>query len=134
MGRFGIPIRLQSLLTDLEPSICETLRSARAPSTRIVYGNCWAVFTSWCKDRGLDPVSCPLQDRLQYLQYLFDAGRVASKLKVYMAAISFNHGHLDGRPFVAPYWVAQFLHGARRLRPPRVKHAAARDLPLVQQT
>lgn len=43
----------QPLLTGLEPSICKTLQSARAPSTRLVYGNCWAAFSSW---------SCPLQD------------------------------------------------------------------------
>jgi len=44
----------RSLLTDLEPSICETLWSARAPSTRLVYGNCWVAFSSWCRDKGLD--------------------------------------------------------------------------------
>ena len=50
-----------------------------------------------------------------------------------MAAIAFNHGHIGGRPVGAHYWVAQFLHGVRRLHPPRMRHAAALDLPLVLQ-
>ncbi|CAL8404493.1 unnamed protein product [Boreogadus saida] len=40
----------------------------------------------------------------QYLQYLFDAGRAASTLKVYLTAISFNDGHIGGRPVGAHYW------------------------------
>lgn len=57
----------QPLLTDLEPSICETLQNAKAPFTIMVYGNCWAVFPSWCRDRGLEPVSCPLQDIMRLM-------------------------------------------------------------------
>ncbi|XP_061589562.1 LOW QUALITY PROTEIN: nucleolar protein 14 [Cololabis saira] len=95
-----------SFLTDLEPSV-------------------W----TW----GFDPVSCPLQVVLRYLQYLFDACRAASTLKVHVAVISVHHGHIDGRPVGAHYWVAQFLWGARRLRPPRLQRAAAWDLPLVLQ-
>ena len=33
----------------------------------------------------------------------------------------------------AQYWVTQFLRGARRLRPPRIRRAAAWDLPLLLQ-
>ena len=123
----------QSLLSELDPSICETLRSARAPNTRLVYSNCWAAFSLWCSDRGLDPVSCPVRHVLHYLQYLFDAGRAAATLRVHTAAISFSHSHIDGRSVGAHYWVKQFLRGARRLRPPRVRQAAAWDLPLVLQ-
>ena len=62
--------------------------------------------------------SFPLQDiQEQYLQYLFDAGRAASTLKVYLTATSFNDGHIGGRPVGVHYWVTQCLHGARRLRP-----------------
>jgi len=81
--------------------------------------------------QGVRLIFCPLQGILRYLQYLFDAGPVASTLKVYVAAISVNHGQIDGRPVGVRYWVAQFLHGARRLCPPRVKWDAAWDLPLV---
>ena len=110
----------QSLLSELDPSIYETLRSARAPSTRLVYSNCWAAFSSWCSDRGLDPVSCPLR-------------HAAATLRVHTAAISFSHSHIDGRSVGAHYWVKQFLRGAKRRRPPRVRQAAAWDLPLVLQ-
>ena len=120
-------------MSGLDPSICVTLQNARAPSTRLVYSNCWAAFSLWCSDRGLDPVSCPIPHILRYLQYLFDAGRAASTLKVHAAAIAFNHSRIDGRSVGAHYCVTQFLRGARRLRPPRVRRAAAWDLPLVLQ-
>ncbi|MEQ2180012.1 hypothetical protein GOODEAATRI_031125, partial [Goodea atripinnis] len=49
-------------------------------------------------------VLCSLQDILQYLQWLFDVERVASTLKVHLAAFSVNHvmltasrwGHITG--------------------------------------
>lgn len=69
-------------------------------------------FSSLCKDRVLNPVSCPSKRILWYVLYLFDAGWAASNLTVYVAAISVNHGHIDGRPVGVQYWVAQFLHGA----------------------
>ena len=50
-----------------------------------------------------------------------------------MAAISFSHSHIDGRSVGAHYWVKQFLRGVKRRRPPRVRRAAAWDLPLVLQ-
>ena len=125
--------RDQSLLSGLGPSVCDTLRNARAPSTRVVYANCWAAFSSWCSVRELDPVSCSVHHILHYLQGLLDAGRAASTVKVHVAAISFNHSHIDGRSVGAHYWVTQFLRGARRLRPPRVRRAATWDLPLVLQ-
>ncbi len=56
-----------SRLADLKPSVSKTLQSARTPSDRMVYGNCWTVFSVWCRDKGLDPVICPMQDTLRYL-------------------------------------------------------------------
>ena len=136
------PLAGFGLLTDLGSSICETLRNARAPRERVLYGHCCMLYMG--RGQGVGPrllpftghtalyrTYCPLQDIVRYLKYLFDVGRAASTLKVHMAAISFNHGHIAGRPFRARYWVSQFLSGTRRPRPPR--RAAAWDLPLVLQ-
>ncbi|MEQ2182544.1 hypothetical protein GOODEAATRI_023391, partial [Goodea atripinnis] len=54
-------------LAGLEPSICQTLQSAWAPSTLKAYACCWQHFTAGCIDRGLDPVLCSLHDILRLL-------------------------------------------------------------------
>lgn len=69
-----------------------------------------SVFSSWCRDRGLDPVSCTLQDILQYLQYIFEADQAASTINVHVAAIP--------SPVCAQYWVVQFLWDTRRIYTP----------------
>ncbi|MEQ2167346.1 hypothetical protein GOODEAATRI_003238 [Goodea atripinnis] len=78
-------------LMGLKHSIRQTLQNAQAPYMSKAYACCW------CRDRDLDPVLCSLQDILQYLQCLFDAGRAASTLKVHLAAISITHHHVEGK-------------------------------------
>ena len=49
-------------------------------------------------DQGLDPVSCPLQDKPHYLQSLFEADLAALSY-----CISVKHGHIDYGPVCAYY-------------------------------
>ncbi len=58
----------------------------------------WKVFTSWCSDRQLDPVNCPVGTVLEFLQDGFTAGVTPSTLKVYVTAISAYHIPLGGMP------------------------------------
>ncbi len=60
----------------------------------------WKVFTSWCSDRQLDPVNCPVGTVLEFLQDGFTAGVTPSTLKVYVTAISAYHIPLGGMPLV----------------------------------
>ncbi len=41
----------------LSAGVIETILSSRAPSTRRLYGLKWNVFSTWCRERGLDPVN-----------------------------------------------------------------------------
>ncbi len=83
----------QLIDSDLSTEVVETILHSKAPSTKKLYALKWKVFTSWCSDRQLDPVNCPvgtvLQDR-------FTAGLTPSTLKVYVAAISAYHIPLGG--------------------------------------
>ncbi len=58
----------------------------------------WKVFTSWCSDRQLDPVNCPVGTVQEFLQDGFTAGLTPSTLKVYVTAISAYHIPLGGMP------------------------------------
>ena len=54
---------------------------------------------------------------LHFLQSVLDAGRCASTLKVYVAAISAGHTRLNNQTVGLHYLVGQFLKGTQRRRP-----------------
>ena len=89
------------------------------------------MFSSWCRDRGHDPRTCSAAIVLRFLQFLFQHERAHSTLKVYVAAISAGRGAMGGASVGRDPMVAQFLKGARRLRPPRELRAPPWDLCLV---
>ncbi len=53
---FGLPER-----------ILNTMAEARAPSTRCLYALKWSVFSTWCQDRDLDPVTSDVSVVLSFL-------------------------------------------------------------------
>ncbi|KAK0154463.1 Phosphoacetylglucosamine mutase [Merluccius polli] len=95
------------------------------------HGTRWRLFSLWCKDRGLDPKTCPVEVVLHFLQSLLDTRRAASTLRVYAAAISAFHDLIGGLSIGKHRMVSQFLKGANRLRPGRCLRAPSWDLPLV---
>ncbi len=92
------PEGAQYLEAGLSAGVIETILSSRAPSTRRLYGLKWNVFSTWCRERGLDPVNCPVASVLEFLQDRFSAGLTPSTLKVYVAAIAAFHAPLDVGP------------------------------------
>ncbi len=92
-ARWSLPV------TDALPQrVLNTISEARAPSTRRLYTHKWRVFSSWCVPRGEDPINCPIPIILTFLQERFDSGRMPSTLKVYVAAITAFHAHIENRP------------------------------------
>lgn len=108
-----------------------TMRNARAPSTQLLYNNRWKLFERWCRDRGQDPVQCPVASVLSFLQGLLNRGRSPSTLKVYVAAISCRHIEVDGGTVGSNKYISLFLKGARRLHPPRRPVVPPWDLTMV---
>ncbi|KAL0148119.1 hypothetical protein M9458_056589 [Cirrhinus mrigala] len=108
------------LASGLSTEVVETILQSRAPSTRKLYALKWKLFTSWCGHRQQDPVNCPVGSVLEFLQSRLSAGLSHSTLKVYIAAISAYHAPLGGLSVGKDPLVTRFLHGALRLRPPRV--------------
>ncbi len=85
-------------VTDALPQhMLNTISEARDPSMRRLYAHKWRVFSSWCVSRGEDPISCPIPIILVFLQERFDSGRMPSTLKVYVAAITAFHAHVENR-------------------------------------
>ncbi|CAM4558277.1 unnamed protein product [Leuciscus chuanchicus] len=107
----------QLIESGLSTEVVETILQSRAPSTRKLYALKWRVFTSWCSDRRLDPVNCPIGTVLEFLQDRFTAGLTPSTLKVYVAAIGAYHIPLGGMSVGKDPLVSRFLRGTWRLRP-----------------
>ena len=120
-----------SILTGCTESVRRTISHARASSTRLQYESKWRRFSAWCADRGEDPTSCPVATVLDFLQSLLDDGRAPSTLKVYVAAISSQHGLINNATVGCQRLVSLFLRGASRLRPSVSPRVPAWDLSLV---
>ena len=113
------------------PRVQETLIAARAPTTRVQYDNKWKLFTQWCGERGECPQTCSLSVILSFLQFLLEAGRAPSTLRVYAAAMSLYHDPVDGGTVGGHKSVTLFLRGAQRLRPRQAVTVAKWDLHMV---
>ncbi len=111
------PEGAQLIASGLTTEVVETILQSRAPSTRKLYGLKWRLFTSWCRDRQLDPVNCPIGTVLESLQAQFSAGLTHSTLRVYVAAIAAYHARMGGQPVGKDPLITCFLHGVMRLRP-----------------
>ncbi|CAM4528872.1 unnamed protein product [Leuciscus chuanchicus] len=123
----------QLIESGLSTEVVETILQSRAPSTRKLYALKWRVFTSWCSDRRLDPVHCPIGTVLEFLQDRFTAGLTPSTLKVYVAAIGAYHIPLGGMSVGKDPLVSRFLRGTWRLRPAVRSRVPPWDLSFVLQ-
>ncbi len=121
------------LASGLSTEFVEAILHSRAPSTRKLYALKWKVFTSRCSYRQLDPVNCPVETLLEFLQDRFTAGLTPSTLKVYVAAISAYHIPLGGMSLRKDPLVSCFLRGTLRLRPAARTRVPTWDLAIVLQ-
>ncbi|XP_058653777.1 uncharacterized protein LOC131553263 [Onychostoma macrolepis] len=112
------PEGAQLIASCLSAEVVETILQSRAPSTRKLYALKWRLFTSWCGDRQLDPVYCPVGTVLEFLQAQISTGLTHSTLKVYMAAIAAYRAPPGGQSVGRHPLVTRYLRGARSLRPP----------------
>ncbi|XDV19881.1 hypothetical protein PO909_025279 [Leuciscus waleckii] len=123
----------QLIESGLSTEVVETILQSRAPSTRKLYALKWRVFTSWCSDRRLDPVNCPIGTVLEFLQDRFTAGLTPSTLKVYVAAIGAYHIPLGGMSVGKDPLASRFLRGTWRLRPAVRSRVPPWDLSIALQ-
>ncbi|KAJ8002218.1 hypothetical protein DPEC_G00177610 [Dallia pectoralis] len=101
----------------LSADVIRTIQSARASSTSTLYSNRWSMFVRWCETNTMDPVCCPVEQILSFLQYLLDKRRSASTIQGYAAAISACHEGFGNKTVFSHSLVKRFLTGTRRLRP-----------------
>ncbi|XDV34775.1 hypothetical protein PO909_004902, partial [Leuciscus waleckii] len=115
----------------LSTEVVEIILNSRAPSTRKLYAFKWKFFISWCKERQLDPVNCPVASVLEFLQNRLSDGLSPSTLKVYVAVISAFHAPLRVGTLGTHPLIIRFLRGARRMRPAIQPRVPTWDLAVV---
>ncbi len=81
----------------LPERILNTMAEARSPSTRRLYTLKWYIFSAWCQDCDLEPVTSDVSVVLSFLQGMLDEQRSSSTIKVYVAAIAAFHTPIAGR-------------------------------------
>ncbi len=111
MDSEGAQLIASSLLT----KVIETILQSRAPSMRKLYALKLKLFKSWCGDRQLDLVNCPVGTVLEFLHARFSAGLTQSTLNVYVAAIAAYHGSLGDQSVGRHPLVTYFLYDVLRL-------------------
>ncbi len=96
MGPACVAARLEPLC--LPERVLNTMTEARAPSTRRLYALKWSIFSAWCQDHDLEPVTSKVSVVLSFMQEMLDKPRSSSTLKIYAAAIVAFHssrGHIS---------------------------------------
>ncbi len=112
----------------LPERVLSTMAEARAPSTRCLYALKWSIFSAWCQDRDVEPVTSDVSVVLSFLQEMLDKQRSSFTIKVSIAAFHAPiAGHSVGRDSV----VIKSLRGARRMNPPRPHTIPPWDLTTV---
>ncbi len=114
---------------DLPEYVLITTGEARALSIRRLYALKWSVFSAWCQNRDLDPVTSDVSVVLSFLQEMLDKQCSSSTIKVYTAAIAAFNAPIAGWLVGRNSAVVQFLWGTRRINPPCT--VAPWDLPTV---
>ncbi len=93
----------------LPERVLNTMAEARAPSTRCLYALKWAIFSTWCLDRDLDPVTSDVSVVLSFLHEMLDKQCSSSTIKVYAAAIAAFQAPIACRSVGRDSAVTQFV-------------------------
>ena len=115
----------------LSIEVVNIILADKAPGTITEYESRWGSFVTWCGDR-VDPIHCPIEMVLKYLQYLESKDLAFNTIKGYAVALTAFHAGFPGEKTIMTHRLARrFLRGIQRLRPAVRNSAPSWDLPLV---
>ncbi|KAM4795754.1 LOW QUALITY PROTEIN: uncharacterized protein WCC33_000837 [Rhinophrynus dorsalis] len=109
------------------------MSEAWAPGTKACYISCWSIWTRWCLERDLDPISTDLTNILNFLSFCFQQGKAYRTINCYRSTISMGHILVDNLPVGQHPLVCKLMKGIRLNRPPSCKYSTFWDVNLVLQ-
>ena len=115
----GLEIERKRLIAEgFSTDVVHTMQSSIRKSSAGQYDKMWAVFASWCQERGLSPGQAPVNKVLEFLQSLLNKGMAFRSIGVYRSAISYFHDQVDGLPIGQNRQVCKFMKGVFHKNPP----------------
>ena len=104
------------------------IRNARGLGTQTRYKSSWNNWNSWCSERQIDPVRCPINHITEFLTNLFSNGREYWTINSYRSAISAYHIPEGNTPVGQTIQITTLMKGISKSRPPQPKYPFIWDI------
>jgi len=118
--------RLESLRQRIGKGISketfELMSAAWRKGTEKRYSSAWKCWSSWCSQRGCNPLSPSIGQILQFLTEEFQKGKQYSTINLYRSALSATLPTMDGYPVGQHPLVCRLLQGVFNKRPPAPRY------------
>ncbi|XP_028417468.1 uncharacterized protein LOC114541859 isoform X3 [Dendronephthya gigantea] len=110
---------------------CELIMSSWKVGTRRQYGSYLRKWSKFCHQRGIDPISPPLAEGLEFLRQLFDGGLGYSAINTARSALASVITLPGGTSFGSHLLVCRLVKGVYTKRPSLPKYNGIWDVNLV---
>ena len=111
------------------------IANSRRGGTTQTYESAWKKWSVWCRGRGVDPFTCPVNHILDFLSNLFASGTPYRTIGGHRSAISAYHTPfvIDSAVITAGRHplVSALMSGVHNLRPPQAKYSFTWDIEVV---
>ena len=129
-GLANLRSRLQT--EGISERAAQIITSGRTTGTYNNYESAWKIFSSWCEQRQVDPVLCPLKYILDYLTEMMDTkNREYRTINNHRSAISAFHSEVDGHKVGKHPRVQELLKGISYCKPPKPRLNAVWDVEIL---
>ena len=115
----------------LSDRVISIIRKSWRGSTESAYSSAWRQWDSWCFRRGIDPLSAPVRQILEFLYEQFEMGKQYRTINTLRSAISMTHDEVDGTRVGQHPLVSRFLKGVFNCRPPAPRYTTTWDVDVV---
>ena len=115
----------------LSETTYQLISSMRRSGSKSNYNSSWAQWVSWCNEKKVDPFRCDINQVVNHLSFLFDAGLEYRTIGCHRSATSAYHEYIDGKPFGQHPKVCALLKGVYDKRPPQPRYVFIWDVQIV---
>jgi hypothetical protein len=116
----------------LSPKVIELVLGAARTNTHATYQSAWVSWSSWCRERTVDPLSASVNDVLTFLSDYFDSGKSYSTVNIARSMLSTTLSMTEeGTEFGKNPLVTKLMKGIYNKKPPLPKYGSTWDPSIV---
>ena len=124
-------LRRSFLSEGFSDGVITLIRQSWRSSSESAYCSAWHLWDSWCLGLGVDPLSAPLKEILEFLSTQFQLGKQYRTINTIWSVISMTHTDIDGVRVGQHPLVSRLLKGVFNSRPPTPRYSHTWDVNLV---